>query len=116
MDWRLFIAPIFILWLVAMLYVGPSYFRRLGQFIARLESHHERVYDRLGQPSLSLADIRISSTLPTVWFVARKKYGELADEKIVQLGDAVRIRLLISMAGIVYLVVAIPIAATYQPF
>lgn len=116
MDWRLYIAPLFILWLLAMLYVGPSYFRRLGQFIDRLESHHEELFERLGRPSLALSAIAIGNSFSTAWFVARKQYRQLDDDEIKRLGDAVWTRLMFSVAGLVFTVVAFPITATYQPY
>ncbi len=116
MDWRLYIAPIFVLWLLAMLYVGPSYFRRLGQFISRLESHHEGVFEELGRPSLSLTAIRVGNSWSTVWFVARKAYRQLGDDEIDRLGDSVWIRLMFCNAGAVFTLIAFPLAAPYRPY
>ena len=116
MDWQLFIAPIFILWLLAMLYVGPSYFRRLGQFISRLESDHEEVFERLGRPGLSLTKLKMGNSWSTVWFVARKEYRSLDDDEIVRIGDSVRVRLMVWVAGFAYIIAAMPVLATYQPY
>ena len=115
MDWRLYIAPMFILWLLAMLYVGPSYFRRLGQLIARLESHHAAVFDRLGRPSLSMLKMTIGSSASTVWFVLQRDYRRLEDDEAIRLGDSVWRRLICQLAGFIFIVIAFPIAATYQP-
>lgn len=116
MDWRLYIAPIFILWLLAMLYVGPSYFRRLGLFTDRLESHHKSVFERLGHPTLSLLKMNLGSSVSTVWFVVRKEYRQLPDDELLRLGDSVWVRLMLWVAGFVYIIIAFPIAATYQPY
>ena len=116
MDWRLYIPIVFILWLIAMLYVGPSYFTRLRQFINRLESHHEAVFDRLGRPGLSLTALRTRNSWSTVWFVARKEYRRLDDDEIVRIGDAVWLRLMLWVGGFAYIVIALPIMATYQPY
>jgi hypothetical protein len=115
-DWRLYLPLIFILWLLAMLYVGPSYFRRLRQFIDRLKSHHESVFEQLGRPSLALLKMSMGSSLSTVWYVARKDYRHLSDDELIRLGDSVWIRLVLWVAGFVYMAIAFPIMATYQPY
>ena len=83
-----------------MLYIGPTYFERLGKLIERLKSHHESEFRRLGEPSLGMLEMKMRSTAAVVWFVLRKDYRELADPEMVRLGDATRIRLFFSLAGV----------------
>ena len=99
MDMAMLLAPLLILWLLAMLYVGPSYFRRLGQLIDRLEKHHNSEFERLGRPSLKMLRMTMGSTLAVVWFVLRKDYLQLPDDETTQLGNATRSRLMFSLAG-----------------
>jgi hypothetical protein len=103
-------ALLLVFWLVAMLYVGPTYFRCLGQLMERLKSHHYSKFELLGEPSMSILEMKMSSTAAVVWFVLRKDYRELADPEIVRLGDATRIRLLFSLAG-VFIVLGISLSA-----
>ncbi len=114
MDWRQFLPLPFVLWLLAMLSVGPPYFRRLRLFFDRLESHHQSEFTRLGRPSLSLLRKNIGSDISALRFISRKMYADLPDEDLVRLGESVRIRLFLWAAGIVYFLVAMPIMATYR--
>ena len=95
-----------------MLYVGPSYFRRLGQLIDRLKSHHASEFERLGRPSLSLMTATIGSALAVLWFVIREDYLQLADAETTKLGNAVRNRLLFGLLGPVVVTLAMPIASS----
>ena len=93
------LAPLLVLWLLAMLYVGPSYFRCLRLLIAQLESHHRSEFERLGRPSLSISSMAVGSTTALVWFVLRKDYLRLSDPETTRLGNSTRNRLLFSLAG-----------------
>ncbi len=112
MNLSLLLAPLFLLWLLAMLYVGPSYFRRLGQFIDRLESHHNPEFERLGRPSLKMLKMTMGSAMAVVWFVLRKGYLQLSDAEITRLGNSTRSRLLFSMAGLLIPFVMLPLSAS----
>ena len=48
-------------WLVAMLCVGPGYFRRLHELIARLAEHDPEACEGLGRPSLDILTTQIGS-------------------------------------------------------
>ena len=115
MDWRLLLPGPFLLWLLAMLYVGPSYFRRLRLFLDRLEGHHQPVFESIGRPGLSLLLRNPGSDMSAIIYISRRKYRDLPDEEVVRLGDSVRIRLILWVAGMTYFLVAMPIMATYRP-
>ncbi len=53
----------------------------------------------------------MKTDMSTLGFILRKKYRELPDDVIVELGDAVRVRLLLWTAGPVCMLVATLIGA-----
>lgn len=112
MNLAMLLAPLLILWLLAMLYVGPSYFRRLEQLIDRLESHHDSEFERLGRPSLKMLKMTMGSAMAVVWFVLRRDYLRLSDAETTRLGHSTRSRLLFSMAGPLIMFVMLPITAS----
>jgi len=65
--------------------------------IQNLKSNHADTFSSLGQPSLSLLDMRIRSTWAMVMFVLRKNYLALCDDDATELGNAVRWRLIYSL-------------------
>ena len=79
--------------LLAMLYVGPSYFRRLGQLIEILRTDSPEIYEQLGRPSISFLDINIRSSMAMVSYVLRRKYSSLACERTRHLAESIRNRL-----------------------
>ena len=85
------------LYLVSLLYVLPSYFRRLDELVSHLESNLPDVYLDLGKPSLSLLDSSIRSTSSLVMFVLRKQYLTLNDSVTSKLGNAARWRIIYFM-------------------
>ena len=107
----LILTPLFLLWLIAMLYVGPTYFRRLGQLIDRLKSHHSDEFERLGRPSLKMLEMTIGSGVAIVLFVVRKNYLALSDDELTDLGDSARSRLIFSMIGPLIVTIMLPISA-----
>ena len=100
MNLAYFAALLLVFWLLAMLYVGPTYFRRLGALIERLENQHATEYERLGRPSLNPLQMNIGSTYALVRFVLSKDYQQLSDSEVTRLGNAARSRLLFSLSGI----------------
>ena len=95
-----YVTVLFLLgWLLAMLYIGPSYFRRLRELIDLLSKHHPSTFGRLGQPSLDLLKMQIGSSASLVSFVLRKAYLDLDDPEATRIGNAARWRLLFSFSG-----------------
>jgi hypothetical protein len=90
----------FVGWLLAMLYVLPTYFRRLRELVDLLSNRHPDTFERLGRPSLDLLKTQIGSTANLVFFVLRKDYLELDDPDVARSGHAARWRLLLSLAGV----------------
>ena len=84
-------------YLISLLYVLPSYFRRLGSLIERLKNYHSDIYSELGEPSLSVLDIRMRSAWALVMFVLRKRYLVVNDDNVIDLGNAARWRLIYGM-------------------
>ncbi len=103
---KIFVAYALMLYLISLLYVLPTYFRRLDQLIGHLRSNHEGIYSELGAPSLSFLDSTIRGTYSIAMFVVRKDYLALDDKRITELGNAARWRLLYSL-----LTVLVPLGA-----
>ena len=66
MNPAMLLAPLFILWLLAMLYIAPTYVRRPGQLIDRLHSHHNDEFERLRRPSLKTLRMTMRSAMAVV--------------------------------------------------
>ena len=88
-----------LVYLISLLYVMPTYFRRLAKLITHLQTNHPGVYSQLGNPSLSMLDSNIRSTTRLVMFVLRKDYCHLGDGTATDLANAARWRMLYSMLG-----------------
>jgi hypothetical protein len=101
-------AATFFVWLVSMLYVGPSYFRRLRKLIDALATEESELYETLGRPTLSFLDSRIRSTVALLDYVLRGKYSTLKSQAIRSLAASVRLRLLFWVAPFVLLTVSFP--------
>jgi len=94
-----------------LLYVGPTYFRRLRLFIARLQSDHRSTFEALHRPSLSIRKIKVESAYAVTAYVLRRRYLRLQDETLAELGDAVRWRLVAYIAIVVGIAVLGPAAS-----
>ena len=90
MQLEFVVAPLMVVWLIAMMYVGPSYFRRLKELIERLIEHHPAEYERLGRPSIEMQPTRMASTDSIEHYVLKKFYTDLEDPELNRLGDAMR--------------------------
>ena len=99
-----------ILYLVSLLYVGPTYFRILDRLISHLKADHPDMFSQMGGPSLSLLDSNIRSTSRLVAFVLRKGYKSLNDRAAEELGEAARWRLIYCLAGMLFPIGMIVIA------
>lgn len=100
-----------LLYLISLLYVLPSYYRRLDKIFERLREHHAAAFSNLGEPSLSILDMNIRSTMEAVMFVVRKRYRALDDPELTGLGDAARWRLLYSISFIVVPMIGLALGA-----
>ena len=86
-------------WLVSMLYVGPTYFRRLGSLIEHVKEKHEDVYEILGRPSFSMMDTTTRGQIGILKFILRKEYLSLEDQVATELAEEVRWRLAFCVIG-----------------
>ena len=88
-------------WLLSMLYVGPTYLRRLGSLMEHIKSQHQDLYQQLNRPSLSIRDSTIGGQISIVKFVLLKHYESLEDDTGQRLAKEARWRLLYSIAGVI---------------
>jgi hypothetical protein len=102
MQLEFIVAPLMVVWLLAMMYVGPSYFRRLRDLIERLAEQHAAEYERLGRPSIEIQPTRMASTASIERYVLEKRYTELEDAELTRLGNALRWRLQFMASGILF--------------
>ena len=99
------LSTLFVLWLLVMLYVGPTYYRRLGALVNRLERDHCFEYQQLGRPSQKSSKMMEGSEWEVALFVLRKDYLQLSDAEATRLGNAVRTRLIFIFSGPLLLIV-----------
>jgi len=85
--------------LISMLYIGPTYYRRLGSLIDVLKTRHPEVFEELHRPSLVFMDITVRNSMSMIGFVLNQQYRKLDDEEAIQYGDEARWRLIYHIIG-----------------
>jgi len=80
---------LFILDLLALLFVGPMYFRALGKLLAYLKSEKTEIWDELGRPSL-VNNNSISNSISTIKYLVKQSYNSSHDIKLINLASRAR--------------------------
>ena len=95
---------LFILDLLALLFVGPMYFRALSKLLDYLKSEKTEIWDELGRPSL-ITNNSISSTISTIKYIVNKSYISSHDKNLINLADRTRQLFYLSMIMAAFLFV-----------
>lgn len=97
---------LFIFDLLALLFVGPMYFRALGKLLDYIKTEKIEIWDELGRPSL-VTNNSISSSISTIKYLVKKSYMSSHDTNLINLADRARQLFYLSTIMAVFLFVFI---------
>lgn len=96
----------FIFDLLALLLIGPMYFRALGKLLDYIKSEQPEIWDELGRPSL-VTNNSIHNSISTIRYLIKRSYKDNRDINLVNLANRARRLFYLSTTMAIFLFVFI---------